>query len=501
TGLLPNTYNANIFIMSNDPDETTVQIPVTLEVLQSGLPIIRFNPQVTEMRIGNPASVDVVLEGITDLGSFEFEIAFDGAVVNITQVSDVTQGAFLGSTGRSVIPVGPNIDNNTGSVVYGAASVGAQAGANGNGVLATIVWTPLAEGKSPIVLKNVKIADTKGAQIAVLDEDGELNVTHRFWADVDGDQDVDIIDIQLVAAHWNTKQGDPNFDPIYDVDNQGQGDGDVDIIDVQLVASWWNKQIPSGDSFGNTSVTKSAGDRKPFLRITANEPVAEGLCPSLSVFIENAADLGAFQFDVVLKNPDFNVSGIQLGEFLSASGNNAMPLGPEKDEGFNQYVMGAFSYGSHNGAEGEGLLATINLEGMIGDFIPVEITNIVLTDMNGQQIELNAINADYLNWNESMAIPDNFALHQNYPNPFNPTTFISYDVPALENTNQNVILKIFNLQGQLVQTLVDEKKAPGTYRIQWNGLNAEGSRVPSGIYVYTLQASELKTSRKMLLIK
>ncbi|HDP97783.1 MAG TPA: T9SS type A sorting domain-containing protein [bacterium] len=502
TGLLPNTYNANIFIMSNDPDETIVQIPVTLEVLQSGFPIIRFDPRITEMRVGTPASVDVVLEGIIDLGSFEFEITYDGAVLQIVQDSDVTQGIFLGSTGRTIIPVGPTIDNTSGAIVYGAASLGTQPGASGDGVLATILWTPLAEGISPIDLKNIKIADTQGAQIAVQDEDGEIHVTSRFWADVDGDQDVDIIDIQLVAAHWNTKQGDANFDPIYDVDNQGQGDGDVDIIDVQLVASWWNKQIPSNsDQLQNTILVKSTRNKNVLLQIKANETAASDLCPSLSVFVESAANIGAFQFDVVLKNTDVTVSGIQLGEFLSANGDNVTQLGPVKKEGSDRYVMGAFSYGSHNSIEGEGLLATINLEGTIDHFIPVEITNIILTDMNGQQIELNAINAEYLSWNKNLATPENFALHQNYPNPFNPTTFISYDVLSLENTKQHVSLRIFNLQGQLVQTLVDEEKTSGTYRIQWNGLNAEGIRVPSGIYIYTLQADEFKTSGKMLLIK
>lgn len=68
--------------------------------------------------------------------------------------------------------------------------------------------------------------------------------TSRFWADIDGDGDVDIIDVQLVAARWNTQQGDPGYEPRFDLDNEGQGDGDIDIIDVQLVAAWWNKPIP-----------------------------------------------------------------------------------------------------------------------------------------------------------------------------------------------------------------------------------------------------------------
>jgi hypothetical protein len=65
-----------------------------------------------------------------------------------------------------------------------------------------------------------------------------------FWADVDQDGDVDIVDIQLVAARWGARAGDPLYDARYDVDNEGQGDGDIDIVDIQLVASWWNQTLP-----------------------------------------------------------------------------------------------------------------------------------------------------------------------------------------------------------------------------------------------------------------
>jgi len=76
--------------------------------------------------------------------------------------------------------------------------------------------------------------------------DGSLKVTipetsGAHWADIDGDGDVDAIDIQLVAACWNTKVGDAGYKAECDVDN----DGDVDAIDIQLVAGWWNKDIGS----------------------------------------------------------------------------------------------------------------------------------------------------------------------------------------------------------------------------------------------------------------
>ncbi|MBN2009889.1 T9SS type A sorting domain-containing protein [candidate division KSB1 bacterium] len=467
-------------------------------MFSSDMPVIRFDPPVSEMRVGHPASVNVVLDGITDLGSFEFEIDYDGVVLQVAQASDVAAGDFLGSTGRSVIPVGPDINNSIGSVVFGSASLGAQAGPNGSGVLATISWTPMAEGMSPIDLKNVKISDTKGSQIAVVDEDGEINVTTRFWADVDGDQDIDIIDVQLVAAHWNTKVGDPNYDEVYDVDNEGQGDGDVDIIDVQLIASWWNKPLPlNGMSNFGSSVVKPSDDRFVAVRIAANKPSSPDKYPSLTMFVANVHDLGAFQFDVVSQQKNVKVLNVELGGFLSSTENKVITLGPAKDAAKNRYTIGAFSYGNQNGPDGVGTLVTVYFDGNVTNSTPIEIANIILTDINGNQLQVGAVDADYTDWSGDQLIPDGFVLQQNYPNPFNPTTFIRFDLPA----SSFVSLNIFNMQGQLVRKLVNETKAPDTYTIQWNGLNEAGERVPSGIYIYTLNAGAFKSTRKMLLLK
>jgi hypothetical protein len=92
-----------------------------------------------------------------------------------------------------------------------------------------------------------------------------------------------------------------------------------------------------------------------------------------------------------------------------------------------------------------------------------------------------------------------FYLHQNYPNPFNPSTTISYGLPKAAN----VSLKIYNTLGQLVSTLVDEKKEAGHNSVKWN------ANVPSGIYFYRLQAGDASTgsargfveTKKMLLLR
>ncbi len=94
-------------------------------------------------------------------------------------------------------------------------------------------------------------------------------------------------------------------------------------------------------------------------------------------------------------------------------------------------------------------------------------------------------------------IPAKFALHQNWPNPFNPTTTISYALPQAAD----VELAVFNVLGQRVKTLVQTHQNAGTYRVLWDGTNAQNQPVASGIYIYRLVAGNRVAIRKMILMK
>jgi len=93
--------------------------------------------------------------------------------------------------------------------------------------------------------------------------------------------------------------------------------------------------------------------------------------------------------------------------------------------------------------------------------------------------------------------PPEIDLSQNYPNPLNPITTISY---ALEIGNFVEIL-IYNIQGELVTTLVSDYKQPGRYDVTWDGKNNRGSKLPSGVYFYTLKIGDVTSSKKMVLLK
>ena len=94
--------------------------------------------------------------------------------------------------------------------------------------------------------------------------------------------------------------------------------------------------------------------------------------------------------------------------------------------------------------------------------------------------------------NQILHLPKDFYLSQNYPNPFNPNTTITYSIPK----QSNVAIKIFDLLGREVTTLVNEEKSAGNYKVVFNGSN-----LSSGVYLYRLYAGNFVSTKKFVLMK
>ena len=103
---------------------------------------------------------------------------------------------------------------------------------------------------------------------------------------------------------------------------------------------------------------------------------------------------------------------------------------------------------------------------------------------------------------EDFEKPEKIALFQNYPNPFNPTTTIKFKVQSSRfKVPVHTTLKIYNLLGQEVRTLVDEPKSAGDYEVVWDGKDDEGKEVASGIYFCKLTAGSYQKTNKMILLR
>ena len=108
---------------------------------------------------------------------------------------------------------------------------------------------------------------------------------------------------------------------------------------------------------------------------------------------------------------------------------------------------------------------------------------------NDQSMTADAASAFY--------VPTEYKLWQNYPNPFNNSTSLTFDLPE----DANVRIELFNILGQHVVTLLNERKAIGTHRIRWNGLDKYGDSVPSGVYICYIRTNAFNSHIKMMYLK
>ncbi len=181
---------------------------------------------------------------------------------------------------------------------------------------------------------------------------------------------------------------------------------------------------------------------------------------------------------------------------LALNGANATSIGDIDLPGFegHSYLIGFESF--------------ILPIGEVESILTVRATNEGTTDWFSLGENPWTYNFDERNWavfsittavddDDVVDIPEAYKLFPSYPNPFNPTTTIQYYVAQ----ESKVTLKIFNVMGVLVKTLVDDVQAQGQNSVMWNGRNNSGQKVSSGVYLYTLTAEGFLQTRTMILLK
>jgi hypothetical protein len=119
-----------------------------------------------------------------------------------------------------------------------------------------------------------------------------------------------------------------------------------------------------------------------------------------------------------------------------------------------------------------------------------------LVSAGGKDIFITKINTPVTALEENL-MPSEIQLHQNYPNPFNPSTKIKFEIPDQDRNDKALVtLKVYDILGREVATLVNEEKPAGEYELEFNAAN-----LPSGIYFYQLKAGEFTETKKMVLLR
>lgn len=135
-----------------------------------------------------------------------------------------------------------------------------------------------------------------------------------------------------------------------------------------------------------------------------------------------------------------------------------------------------------------------------------EVYNLNVNLKDGTKVIYNVTEISRIDFSGITSIEDgqrisniikSFKLLQNYPNPFNPSTSIEYEIPK----SGGVEISIYDLNGRLVKTLVQENQQQGRHKVIWDGLDKSNQKVVSSFYIYSIKFDNTTLSKKMVLIK
>lgn len=255
-----------------------------------------------------------------------------------------------------------------------------------------------------------------------------------------------------------------------------------------------------------------AGGHK--LAVGAAKVKADNLV-SIPLEIANEANLMAadiplrFSEGVTLKEVNFNDTRVENWDLKVSNINNET----------NTVIIGLLSQMSPKAVpdltEGVGPIANLvfqiddpNVTEVILEAVEIEHPSHELmfiyhtVGADGQPVGQREVRAEFTSASFSLddaegELPGSFQLAQNYPNPFNPSTEISFSLPS----NSHVDLDIFNVLGQKVKSLVSGDLAAGEHTVMWDGKNASGATVSSGVYFYRIAAGAFSDTKKMMMLK
>ena len=246
-------------------------------------------------------------------------------------------------------------------------------------------------------------------------------------------------------------------------------------------------------------------DDSQFFDLDRNEVAATDLAEgqTVAVIAEGQANGTVVAQRVQVQNVSLTsgeVTGIEGDQFELFGNsyrvdNNTMVLGDNNEQLDLNDIQGGQYLEVRGVAESEGSVA-----GKTGG-PSILVSKIKIVDAEGSgEIELDVDTGDgdpEPTSTEDEALPETFELYQNYPNPFNPITTIRFALPA----NADVTIKVFDVTGREVQTLVAGTLNAGTHQVQWDGLSNSGRPVASGVYLYRLEAGKQIITRRMVLLK
>ena len=347
--------------------------------------------------------------------------------------------------------------------------------------------------KSSIRISNTQASTFQGFPIDITPSNDELTIIVKnrvgLYGDVNGDGCLDILDIIMVVDHIIGKDSldadaflRADIAPWIPGSPEPSPDGVVNVMDLSLLQNIILTGVyPNGITINSCSYSGGL-------------PKVSGSDESLATFYINQNGI------TVYLNSEVDIRGAQLefGNVQSVTENMLINTG--LGQGYFQKVnsiMRVLLY-DRNGEKviKPGLNFLANLPFSIAAPEDITIEKIHLVDINRQRITNGSVEIIY---GDAPTVPFDYVLYQNYPNPFNASTTIQYSLPF----ESIITLKIYDLLGNEITTLIHDVHNPGTHSVNFDTYN-----LASGVYFYNLTALPLKDSdkifnqtKKMILLK
>jgi len=324
-------------------------------------------------------------------------------------------------------------------------------------------------------------------------------IVDNFVGDFSGDFKIDFEDISGFVDTWNTQdtvretgptkdengiEGTPPFLTVYK-------DSIIDFEDMMSFILMWNwsykdNNVSLSKQISNFSRSKSEHPLTLFNKTNKNQTTG------IYFSIPEMPDVWSGRLLLSYDQTELMVRDISLATEYNKNRQNLFIKRTENSKGVAEIVVAPLDNSSISDWEGD--IFRVNLTSDKYGYTGMISIAYDLRDKNGTVLSSGVFEHRL---EIVSSLPKTYSLHNNYPNPFNPATTIEFDLPVSGKVN----LKIYNLLGEEVATLLEEELIAGRHSVIWDGLNNAQITVSSGVYFYWIKTGSFNAVKKMLLIR
>lgn len=455
---------------------TNVNVNQFLTIVENSISKIHLEIATLNAFPGDTLQVPVNVRFPADSVFSSAQIEIGGYLGQLTFIEVVTDSSLAGDAAWTV----QANENDSLNTIWAAGAEGV----TGQGVLFRLKFAipEVASGFVPITIESA-IFDT--GDLAVAGTSGGVTVFPSLFGDVDLNGQIQAFDAALILKHL---VGSVSLDIFQLANANVSSDTTVSALDATLILQYGVgiiDTLPYDSTMGSVS---AIGDI-----VMEDQQIQAGEIVNIPLFLRDASNILSFEGKVSVNPAHLDYADIVWSE---------LPNGFSVETRSSQNGEILFSGAGSVPADDAGILVIMQLR--VKENFSADETTVTLTRLqwNEEAVLQNVATATLSRLvvgvgEEKAGVPMNYSLGQNYPNPFNPETVIRYE---LQETSQ-VELVIYNILGEEIRTLINQRQDAGPHQKRWDGTNDTGLQAPSGIYLYRLRTGNFIQTKRMVLLR